>query len=227
MQAKRRLHARIEDFLVCKSMLSLLCVINCDSEKVNSFLFNKYDFVSKTMQHLFPFNQPIWLQLWDPRKYERQFGARVINTTSSTPFRDLFFFSSCVLLAVQEKLAFTYSNKTHIGNLLIVFCWNANILKKIEGDFYLVLPFKSETWLNCFLRLNSLGFACNAGPKGTYIQWNKSLIMHTKKRLLEGQGMKSHQGSQICLEFSLLLLPMCIVLGQKDRLWALANAALK
>lgn len=79
-------------FLCVKSVLSLLCVINCDSEKVNSLLFNKHNFVSKTMHHLFTFNQPIWEQLWDPRKYERQFRARVINTTSSTPFRDFSFF---------------------------------------------------------------------------------------------------------------------------------------
>lgn len=79
-------------FLCVKSVLSLLCVINCDSEKVNSLLFNKHNFVSKTMHHLFTFNQPIWEQLWDPRKYERQFRARVINTTSSTPFRDFFFY---------------------------------------------------------------------------------------------------------------------------------------
>ena len=54
-------------FLCVKSVLSLLCVINCDSEKVNSLLFNKHNFVSKTMHHLFTFNQPIWLQLWDPK----------------------------------------------------------------------------------------------------------------------------------------------------------------
>lgn len=79
-------------FSCVKSVLSLLCVINCDSKKVNSLLFNKHDFVSKTMHHLFTFNQPIRLQHWDPRKYERQFRARVINTTSSTPFRDFFLF---------------------------------------------------------------------------------------------------------------------------------------
>lgn len=126
-------------FSYVKSVLSLLCVINCDSKKVNSLLFNKHDFVSKTMHHLFTFNQPIQLQLWDPRKYERQFRARVINTTSSTPFRDFFF----ILLAAQEKF-FTFSNKVHVGNSSIVLCLSANILMKVEGDFYLVLPFKSE-----------------------------------------------------------------------------------
>lgn len=90
IQTKMRCMPLSKTFLCVKSVLSLLCVINCDSEKVNCLLFNKHDFVSKTMHHLFTFNQPIWLQLWDPRKYERQFRARVINTTSSTPFRDFF-----------------------------------------------------------------------------------------------------------------------------------------
>lgn len=89
-----------------------------DSEKVNSFLFNKHDFVSKTMHHLFTFNQPIWLQLWDPRKYERQFRTRVINTTSSTPFRDFFL----ILLAVQEEFTFISSSKVYVGNLSVVLC---------------------------------------------------------------------------------------------------------
>lgn len=125
-----------------KSVLPLLCVMNCDSEKVNSLLFNKHNFVSKTMYHLFTFNQPIWLQLWDPRKYERQFRARVINTTSSTPFRGCFF--PCILLAVQKKLAFISSNKVYVGNLSVVLCLNTNTPMNIEGDFYLLLLFKSE-----------------------------------------------------------------------------------
>lgn len=130
-------------FLCVKSVLSLLCIMNWDSEKVNSLLFNKHNFVSKTMYHLFTFNQPIWLQLWDPRKYERQFRARVINTTSSTPFRNFFF--PCIFLAVQEKLAFTSSNKDYVGNLSVVLCLSTNTPMKIEGDFYVVLLFISET----------------------------------------------------------------------------------
>lgn len=198
-------------FLCVKSLLSLLCVINCDSEKVNSLLFNKHNFVPKTMRHLFTFNQPIWEQLWDPRKYERQFRARVINTTSSTPFRDFFFF---ILLVVQDKLAFISSNKVHVGNLSSVLCLSANILRKIEGDFYLVLPFKSETLFNWFLRLgllNSLDSVCKAGSKGTEVQQNKSLIICTKKQLLKVWGTKWHQSA--CWEFSLLFLPWDTDLG--------------